>query len=210
MSLLRGRAAVGRSRPHILLLACIVVVTTSTHFPGHSDGGRVSRPSISSSVRPSDEFVDISSSTPDPKSDDYGVKDLLSFDSGRNRGFDTSSAFDVSWKLDELNSDEPVEGCLHPAKITSIKVKDDNPKAGNVASNAIDGDISTRWAARGRNKWMELSFDGGEDGTSLIEGVAIAFFRGDRRVAFFDVSGIVKEETSLLFVSGARKGLHGT
>ena len=197
MSLLRGRAAIGRSRPHILLLACIVIVTTSTHFPGHSDGGRVPRPSITSSVRPSDEFVDTSSSTPGPKSDDYGVKDLLSFDSGRNRGSDTSSAFDVSWKLDELNSDEPVEGCLHPAKITSIEVKDYKPKTGNVASNAIDGDVSTRWATMNQNKWMELSFDGGEDGTSLVEGVAIAFFRGDRRVAFFDVSGEREREGGL-------------
>ena len=197
MNLLRGHAAVGRSRPHILLLACIIVVTTSTHSPGHSDGGRVPRPSITSSVRSSDEFVDISLSTPDPKSDDYGVKDLLSFDSGRNQGSDTSSAFDVSWKLDELNSDEAVEGCLHPAKITYIEVKYDKPKTGNVASNAMDGDVSTRWAAMGRNKWMELSFDGGEDGTSLVEGVAIAFFRGDRRVAFFDVSGEKEREGGL-------------
>lgn len=197
MSLLRGHAAVGRSRPHILLLICIVVITTSTHFPRHSDGGRVPRPSITSSARPSDEFADINLPTPDPKSDDYDVKDLLSFDSDRNRGSDTSSAFDVSWKLDELNSDEPGEGCLHPAKITSIEVKDDKPKTGNIASNAIDGDVSTRWAANGRNKWMELNFDGGEGGTSLVEGVAIAFFRDHRRVVFFDVSGEREREGGL-------------
>ncbi|CAN0382645.1 unnamed protein product, partial [Ascophyllum nodosum] len=105
--------------------------------------------------------------------------------------------------LDELNSDEPVEGCLHPAKITSIEVKDYKPKTGNVASNAIDGDVSTRWATMNRNKWMELSFDGGEDGTSLVEGVAIAFFRGDRRVAFFDLE-LYNEEGQLV---AARKHL---
>lgn len=47
----------------------------------------------------------------------------------------------------------------------------------------------SRWARKGRNRWIEIEFDGGEGGDTVVEGVAIAFFRGHRRIAFFDVRG---------------------
>lgn len=40
----------------------------------------------------------------------------------------------------------------------------------------------------GRSKWIEVGFSGGEGGEFKVEGVAIAFYNGDRRVAFLDVS----------------------
>ncbi|CAN0406882.1 unnamed protein product, partial [Laminaria digitata] len=76
--------------------------------------------------------------------------------------------------------------------MTGVSVKKNAPSTGNVAALAIDGDPSTKWAVKGKqNKrtWMDVEFDGAEgDGDNLVEGLAIAFFRGDKRVAFFDVS----------------------
>lgn len=46
----------------------------------------------------------------------------------------------------------------------------------------------TRWARKGRNRWVDVEFEGGEGGDLEVESVAIAFFRGHRRIAFFDVS----------------------
>ncbi|CBJ30709.1 thaumatin-domain containing protein [Ectocarpus siliculosus] len=93
--------------------------------------------------------------------------------------------------FDSISSSIPtvlLEGCLIPADMTSVKVKHDKPKTGNIAEHAIDGDPSTWWGRRGINRWMDIEFEGGEDGDSDVSGVAIAFFRGHRRSAFFDMT----------------------
>eukprot|EP00904_Undaria_pinnatifida_P003700 jgi/Undpi1/13330/HiC_scaffold_8.g02989.m1 len=72
--------------------------------------------------------------------------------------------------------------------MTAVSVKKGEPKTGNVAALAIDGDPATKWAMKGKNRWMDVEFDGGEGGDSLVEGLAIAFFRGNRRVAYFDLT----------------------
>lgn len=102
---------------------------------------------------------------------------------------DTFSLPKTAWDSSSmLDADALVEGCTHPATMTSVKAKNNKPSSGNVAALAIDGDGLTRWSVKGKNRWIEVKFDGGEGGDSLVDGVAIAFFRGDRRVAFFDVS----------------------
>lgn len=95
---------------------------------------------------------------------------------------------DASPALDMDGGKPPANGCTLPAEMMWIKTKQGKPKSGRVSSFAIDGDASTFFAISGQNKWAEVGFDGGEGGRDLVEGVAIAFFRGDRRVAFFDVS----------------------
>lgn len=55
---------------------------------------------------------------------------------------------------------------------------------GNVATNAIDGDLGTRWAAEGDGEYIEFCL--GHDLISLI-GIEIAFFDGDKRITTFDI-----------------------
>ncbi|HVI44476.1 MAG TPA: chondroitinase-B domain-containing protein [Chitinophaga sp.] len=53
---------------------------------------------------------------------------------------------------------------------------------GNVAANAIDNDLNTRWSASGE-QWIQLCI-----GTpATINGVDIAFYKGDTRRASFDI-----------------------
>eukprot|EP00903_Cladosiphon_okamuranus_P015353 g14179.t1 len=82
-----------------------------------------------------------------------------------------------------------LEGCTLPAEATSVRVHNDKPTSGNIAENAIDGDPNTWWSRKGRNnRWMEVDFEGGEEDEFKVESVAIAFFRGHRRIAFFDMT----------------------
>lgn len=57
---------------------------------------------------------------------------------------DDSDSLDLYF--DSISSSIPtvlLEGCLIPAEMTSVKVKHDKPKTGNIAEHAIDGDPST-------------------------------------------------------------------
>ena len=124
----------------------------------------------------------------DDDDDDYDDDDdddsIIFEDSRVNPGSDS-----FSWEpVPYLDADSLVEGCTHPAVMTGVSVKKNAPSTGNVAALAIDGDPSTKWAVKGQKRWMDVEFEGGEGGDFLVEGLAIAFFRGDRRGAFFDVS----------------------
>lgn len=120
----------------------------------------------------------------DGDADDDDDSSLIFEDARINGGSDS-----FNWETyPDLEADSLVEGCARPAVMTGVKVKKDAPASGNVAALAIDGDPSTKWAMKGANRWMDVEFDGGEGGNLLVGGVAIAFYRGDRRVAFFDVS----------------------
>jgi arylsulfatase A-like enzyme len=53
----------------------------------------------------------------------------------------------------------------------------------NTASNVLDGDYATYWDGIGEGEWIQFEFN------QVLEfnGIRIAFKRGDRRVAYFDV-----------------------
>ncbi|MCW3463135.1 chondroitinase-B domain-containing protein [Chitinophaga nivalis] len=76
---------------------------------------------------------------------------------------------------DEFPTDTTTTPACVPAKASS----DD----GNVAANAIDGDLNTRWSATGTNEWIQLCLNS----ATRITGVEIAFFKGDARKAKFDI-----------------------
>lgn len=57
------------------------------------------------------------------------------------------------------------------------------PQAENSAKNAIDGDLSTRWSAEGKNEWIQLELRE----TAEIDGVGIAFMSGDVRTSNIDI-----------------------
>lgn len=54
---------------------------------------------------------------------------------------------------------------------------------GNVAANAIDNDLNTRWSASGDGQWIQLCLGS----TATVNGVEIAFYKGDTRRSLFDV-----------------------
>ncbi|PSL44756.1 putative secreted protein (Por secretion system target) [Chitinophaga niastensis] len=92
-------------------------------------------------------------------------------------------------------------GC-DPAKASS----DD----GNIAANAIDNDLNTRWSATGDGQWIQFCLGTAQS----VTGVDIAFYKGDTRKAAFDIltgndgvnwtttaSGLHSSGTSLAFES---------
>lgn len=65
--------------------------------------------------------------------------------------------------------------------IQSLSASDFNNDA--FPANVLDGDFDTRWAAEGLGQWIQYDF-----GTlTVVHTLTLAFLRGDRRTAFFDV-----------------------
>ena len=54
---------------------------------------------------------------------------------------------------------------------------------GNVPANTLDGDLGTRWSANGDGQWIEYDLGA----VKTVAFVKIAFYKGDQRVAFFDM-----------------------
>jgi hypothetical protein len=67
------------------------------------------------------------------------------------------------------------------ATITAVTAS--NAEAANPATNTTDGNLGTRWSATGDGQWIQ--FDLGKQDT--INGVQIAWYKGDQRKAYFDV-----------------------
>jgi F5/8 type C domain len=59
----------------------------------------------------------------------------------------------------------------------------DSSDDGNVAANAIDGDLSTRWSGAGDGVWIR--FDLGS--VTTVDSVSLAWYDGDSRQSTFDV-----------------------
>jgi hypothetical protein len=59
----------------------------------------------------------------------------------------------------------------------------DSSDDGNVAANAVDGSLATRWSASGDGQWIR--FDIGS--TKTVKLVKVAFYSGDTRTSTFDV-----------------------
>jgi hypothetical protein len=54
---------------------------------------------------------------------------------------------------------------------------------GNVASNVLDNDYSTRWSANGDGQWIQFCLGS----SSTVSGVQIAFYNGNTRSSKFDI-----------------------
>jgi len=78
-------------------------------------------------------------------------------------------------------------GCLTASADTPVKLPvmgvTESGDDGNVASNAVDGSLGTRWSASGDGQWIRLDL-----GTATNVGVVkIAWHKGDQRRAIFDL-----------------------
>jgi hypothetical protein len=67
-----------------------------------------------------------------------------------------------------------------PDWVNAISASSDD---GNVAGNAVDGDLSTRWSANGDGQWVQIDL-----GTSMfVDSIGLAYYRGDQRSSEFDI-----------------------
>jgi chitodextrinase len=84
--------------------------------------------------------------------------------------------------------------------ITSVTASDHD---GNLPSNTIDGNLSTRWSANGSGEWIQYQLDD----AYVIEEMAIAFFNGDSRVSYFEIQTSSNGSTwTTVYASGASSG----
>lgn len=92
----------------------------------------------------------------------------------------------TGWKFDKATHtcikdiDQMIDLKSYIIGITASSV--DGP---NIARNAIDGNMNTRWSGLGKNQWLELSFSKPVKVTKL----RLAFYRGNTRKAFFSFAG---------------------
>jgi rhamnogalacturonyl hydrolase YesR len=73
----------------------------------------------------------------------------------------------------------------------------------NASHNAFDGNLATRWSSKGDGEWIQ--YDLGRIET--VHQVAIAFYRGDQRRAFFDVGlSTNREDWTAAIIGGQSSG----
>ena len=68
-------------------------------------------------------------------------------------------------------------------------VRADDHDGDNTPGNTVDGDLGTRWSAEGDGRWIEWDLGAPHD---LVR-VEIAFYKGDGRVATFDLEVATEE-----------------
>jgi hyaluronate lyase len=56
-------------------------------------------------------------------------------------------------------------------------------QTGNVATNTLDNNLSTRWSANGDGEWIRYDLGA----TQRVDAVNIAFYLGDQRITWFDL-----------------------
>lgn len=81
------------------------------------------------------------------------------------------------------------------APVTASASADD----GNVAANAVDNDLNTRWSANGSGAWLQLDLGA----TKQFGSVNLAFYKGDQRSALFDIQVSTNGSSWATVLSGA-------
>ncbi|WP_089717776.1 discoidin domain-containing protein [Candidatus Entotheonella palauensis] len=79
----------------------------------------------------------------------------------------------------QIEGAEPVPS----EKLAIANVQASAENSANVAANTLDGLLSTRWSARGEGQWIRYELQR----CDTVSLVLIAWFRGDERVASFDI-----------------------
>lgn len=113
----------------------------------------------------------------------------------------TVSAFDEAQNESSQSSELNVttEEDHTPAFVTVTASEDD----GNDPLNVIDGDLDTRWSAEGDPEWLLFELDE----VYTLESIDIAFYKGDERVAYFEIEvSIDGSNWTTVLSSGASSG----
>ncbi len=82
----------------------------------------------------------------------------------------------------------PYNPNIKELKISSIEAS--TYQVPNYPENLVDDDLSTRWAAQGMKEWVLFELKS----PSYVDYIKLAFFNGDDRAAYFDISGSVDKE----------------
>jgi F5/8 type C domain-containing protein len=77
----------------------------------------------------------------------------------------------------------PLPASLAVSKVTAIGYE---KNTSNTPEKTIDGNLSTRWSNLGKGSW--IMYDLGQTTKYTISYVDISWYRGDKRVATFDIS----------------------
>ena len=99
----------------------------------------------------------------------------------------TGSASKNWWSIHEINLYDSGEDPTPTPPPTQEDASDVTVTAstndGNAQSNTLDGDLSSRWSAKGDGQWIK--YDLGQ--VKKIDAIDIAFYRGNLRYAYFDI-----------------------
>jgi hypothetical protein len=95
--------------------------------------------------------------------------------------------------------EKPVSYPILPVKSATASSDEGN---GNVASNTIDKNLATRWAALGNGQWVKLDMGAAD----TIRSLNIAWYRGFERSASFDVQTSLNNSTWKTVYSGNTSG----
>jgi hypothetical protein len=94
---------------------------------------------------------------------------------------------------------DEVETVAGPLEIVDAVATSDD---GNVATNAIDEDLGTRWSAKGNGEHLTLALDA----ERAVEELRIAWFRGDERSTAFTVEVSADNQTFTEVFDGRTSG----
>src|SRR5262245_2413847 len=94
---------------------------------------------------------------------------------------------------------DAVSACALEAAIVSAKANGD---AGNVASNVLDNNLSTRWSRKGTGSQLTLKLTKASD----VSGVSLAWYKGNERKATFVVGVSSNGSTFQQVFSGKSSG----
>jgi len=143
---------------------------------------------------------------------DYSLKLKGKFFSFTNVLFSLAFLLVIASCTNESISEELLEEELKtpPAKAqisnSSINVSA-NGDDGNVPANTLDGNLNTRWSSNGFNG-RYITYDLGS--VKTISSVKIAWFKGDRRKAFFSIRVGNSTSTLQTIFNAKRTGSSGT
>ncbi len=109
--------------------------------------------------------------------------------------FDWQNVLAGSYVLTAAATDNQGATTISQEVTVSVTVQDDDEvyivsvvasgsREGASPENTLDGNLNTRWAAHGDGAWIQYNLSG----IASLSSVALAWARGDSRVAFFDVS----------------------
>lgn len=96
--------------------------------------------------------------------------------------------------VDPVTPVDPIDEMEGKISVIASASADD----GNKPSSTLDGDLGSRWSAKGDGEW--ISFDMGEIHT--VEELLIAFYKGDERDAFIDIQISTNKNTWSTIWSG--------
>ena len=74
-------------------------------------------------------------------------------------------------------------GGIAERRIPVARVRASKSQDPNVPANTLDGEMGTRWSAKGRKVWVRYDLDGAH----VLTDVRIAWYRGNQRRASFEV-----------------------